>query len=616
MNMITPQTPRDRSPMRVLIVDDRIDEQMANGTTIRGAVSRLTARYPLLVEFAADPTAAKKLIREQFFDLAMVDHNLQKQIYGRDILDLIRTSRPSCYRVLVTSEPEIDRANAPVLYRSTIPADQPADTLVIRQVADYDEVVENLLKIWDDRSIRIVDHDSNTVVNDDNHPIVADIRDRIVIRSPAVFQYAELSYLFRLIFLGRRNITHTFPAAAFNDDDVAEVVIKPMEGGRSRSLVLECFPKTNTGHVGAQCIVKIGSRFDGDEEIRRFNRYVRYYRSSMRRVELLGEGRSDTVTGLCYSFAGGGVGKIMPLEKLFNARNVLGFTILSEEFGPNKREWYKQVVKATEPRALVTFSEQTHFQGRQPWHSTLTEVFKLLVAHKVPDVPLHWLGKLQQRLRDAPCHSSVVHGDLNAGNLLISLQEKQEVQEKDDFIRRWLHDRPGTANLSSKTIMIDYRHTERGPVFIDFAHLALVLRMQPHVIDVPQVDIEAYIAQDIDVENMIWNGEPEDDVNAETLTGLTYEQLGSYVLGRLARRNFEMFETTWAKDRSPVATWRTEYAATCIMLALHLWKFTKLGTDIVPIDPNDKKRGFKNLRPQVHTRFAAWIYALSKPLLT
>jgi hypothetical protein len=314
----------------------------------------------------------------------------------------------------------------------------------------------------------------------------------------------------------------------------------------------------------------------------------------------------DTIGAVCYSFAGGGVADIKPLEDLLKDEDLRTLVYLRHEFSRESREWYRQVQAAEHPASLVTFFESTH---KIKIAEHLGSIVRLAEKAGVP-INLRPVPEIASQLRQVASHTCIIHGDLNAGNLLLDVDPQDAVVP---FVRRdessfWTSFDPTVVSgRSPRTIMIDYRHTARGPIFIDFAAMQASLRMLPGEVD-GFADYAKAVEQEKAVWHQGWSGEPIQYGPSKELERLPYWGLVSHELIRLGRLNFEDTQTEPGRKVVSAVAWQREYAATCLLYGLRLFKIAALGSDIVP-DPTTAT-GFKDLREETRLRFACWILAM------
>jgi hypothetical protein len=606
-----------KHPLRMLIVDDvmnkRTDAQQSLREEIESAFREHKERGEIELDFADTVGLANRKVKDSFYHAVIVDHDLGRG-YGAEVLQKVRDQRPSCLRILITRHPETDVEGAEHLYRSLLPPEPLAHLFVTQTICSYTEVVDRLLNCMPPDRLTLCEVGEKaadrSAIDSDDHPLVRTIIDKINAKNSRP-SWAEIIHVLDQLFAPDtfkqtrlvRDLALRQPAPA----EIAELELKPLAGGRSSSTVLRCVPHTHGGgHKGSLCVVKIGPRSEMREESDRYHLYVRFYRSSVRRVEMLSSQLGDTVGAVCYSFAGGGVSDIKPLEDLLKDEDLRTVAYLRHEFSPESREWYRQVQAADNPAALVKFFETTH---KIKIAEQLGDVVRLAKDADVP-IRLRHVPEIAAELRQVASHTCIIHGDLNAGNLLLDFdpQDAPIPFQRRDENRFWTSfETPVGTGHSRRSLLIDYRHTTRGPIFIDFAALQASLRMLPAEVD-GFADYAKAVEQEREVWRQGWSGAPMQYGRTEELEGLPYWGLVSHELIRLGRLNFEATQTEPGRRPVTDAAWPREYAATCLLYGLRLFKIQALGTDIVP-DPTTATR-FKDLRKETRLRFACWILTL------
>jgi len=305
-----------------------------------------------------------------------------------------------------------------------------------------------------------------------------------------------------------------------------------------------CFSKDNI--PGVLCILKFATPEHVRTELARYSQYVRYRLAVHHRVELLGWSMGDNLGVLCYNFAG-----VASLSDLFLNDQASFFSAVNELF--SKQSWYSErcdvrladhfnafyrmdAFKVLDVVRKIAGKLENDFKGSQRGH-------ELLVGTATLNLPGDILDK---KIFSRPSPGCVVHGDLHCDNVLV-----------------------GDRNAP---MLIDYFSVGDGPRTIDLATLEsnvrLLALLRPDTIgryvadSRPESEIISEIltigATEIDVWNAVWRKStptPED-------TTVPLWARASIRLGELARANF---------DSDPLLT-EEEYAATCMMWALRLFK--------------------------------------------
>ncbi len=315
---------------RALVVDDqpaihtlaRETHDPANGIEVRSARS--------LEE-------ADALLAEHFFHVAVVDIQLMKgskrNVDGQTVLRMLADTRPTCRRLLLTQYPHVYR---PEIFRMLDP-----DARIIDGAVDKDDLahffvdyVEGDAKEWLHAPVDITglnmiyERLQSKRINGDTT-----LAGRRVVTTPEELDYV-ISRLFGQGLKRDADEVDTNGKA----DDITAISLELLEGGKSRSVVAAGRPTNRVGHEGIHCVIKVGPRADMLEELRRYDRYVRFRLSLHRRVEMLGHAVADTIGAICYSFAGKSPNDITDMHSLLDAEDPRANDMLAVLFG-NEADW-------------------------------------------------------------------------------------------------------------------------------------------------------------------------------------------------------------------------------------------------------------------------------------
>jgi len=521
---------------RALVVDDDDD-------VLQKAVESVSDRDDVEVLTASNLEDADALVTDHFFNAAFIDLQLDKKavknVDGQTILNQLRTLRPACRRLLLTVHFNDYRDE---MFRLLDPQDRLIDGAFDKEsfgslfadVLSEDAqdwlhapfVIENLQELF-------------TVLAERSMPSSGTLRGRSVQATPT-----ELDYVVSRLF--GQGVAPDDGARRGNDG-LQKIHLQPLTGGKSRSIVTVGRPFDGSNGQGIHCVVKIGSRADTVEEVRRYERFVRYRVSLHRRVELLGSSLGDALGAVCYSFAGRSPDAITDLQSLMDEKDPNVLTYLEQLLG-DAEEWYaenqfgddlaKHFFDAydLDGRAAIetarSFSEQRahEFGARKVGNELIFENDNKVWLPTDQTLGAGYLrGKFNER---------IVHGDLNASNVIVS----------DD----------GDLTL------IDFRHTARGPYAIDFAALHASIRLSP-----PS-----------------WQGCAREAVKIET-------------------NEFRLWRQDWTQadrrpaDAPPLPYWiqvastlmrlafsslngltKREYASTCLLYALRIFRIEKLDAEV------------------------------------
>jgi CheY-like chemotaxis protein len=421
---------------RALVVDDDSDVR-------RKALDAAVPAEGLEVLVAATMSEAIDLIVDNFLHLAVVDLELssatRQLAEGQTVLRALRTGRPSCRRVLLTKY----TADMPEkVFELLDPAAPVLDGAIDKGgFGDYfDSYVSLAAEAWERGPVRIENLDE-----------VSAMLKRKAIRGPEVLPgrraavtQDELGFVLARLFGQRMREDDPDP------DDIECITLRPFTGGKSRSVVLHGRPVNRLGHHGLLCVVKVGPRQDAEQELARYERYVRLRMSLSRRVELLGNAMGDTLGAIAYSFAGHDPGEVQDLQALLDAGDPDALSRMHDVFAgtdwtgesPDGPDLARFFFNAYNLRPHAVRKDIEDFADEHAttygWQHRRNELRLPGGKLHLPDAEDTGRGLLHRSFRTA-----VVHGDLNASNVILADDER--------------------------SIIIDYRHTTRGPRTMDLA---------------------------------------------------------------------------------------------------------------------------------------------------
>ena len=431
---------------RALVVDDDdwVRKKGGDASDVERGIEVLLAK---------NKEEAAELIAENFLHLAVVDLELRRDARrlgeGRTVLRGLLQARPSCRRILLTQHAtefpegvfELTKPDSPVVYGAINKGD--LDEYFHRYVRAFAEdwqrapvEITNLEEIFELISAKQV---TGEAVLGREVAVTAD----------------ELRYVLASLF-GQRLRDVMEPA---DPDDVERIQLTPFFGGKSRSIVLHGRPVNRLGGEGLLCVVKVGPREDAQQELRRYEQYVRFQMSLQRRVELLGQSIGDTLGAIAYSFAAEDPAEVRDLQTLLNGADRNAFVHFDrlygeagnwgaegeegDDLGSFFHEAYALKPHAVRERISDFADDQADAHGWQHRRDELRVKGGKLV---LPTAEAIGGGLLHMDYRTA-----VVHGDLNASNVILGDAER--------------------------SILIDYRHTTRGPRALDYASMHASIRL-------------------------------------------------------------------------------------------------------------------------------------------
>jgi CheY-like chemotaxis protein len=261
--------------------------------------------------------------------------------------------------------------------------------------------------------------------------------------------------------------------------------------GLSSAAVFEAEPLL--GHTaqgapvtGVECVVKIGPRTEIDEEVKRYDRFVRFGAHLNQRVELLSSAFEHSLGAVCYSIVGARDAKVLSLDEALRdpERQSTVLETLEHLFRRESRNWYSVGMP---PQGVTSYFRDTYSKTGSKSKNAIAEGFKHL------DKSLNTLsGRCKSIARYRPATSEedgaleiggvklliprsnvfggpeftkgspacLVHGDMHGGNVLIEMAPSPE----DALGRR-------SDYRLARVCLIDYRYSGPGPRCVDFAAL-------------------------------------------------------------------------------------------------------------------------------------------------
>jgi CheY-like chemotaxis protein len=429
----------------------------------------------ILVDTAADLAAAQVLVAQNFYNVAYVDLHLETgpkhNTDGKTLLRELYDARPSCRRILVTKYP--------TTYREEVFGLIDPEAHIIDGALDKDDFKHLFVDYLRDEAHRWLMAPVELPALEEMHAAITSKKIKgtpMLSGEPAAVTREELDYVVSRLF------GQGLAGQAVDPDSTKELNLRLLEGGKSRSIVTVGMPVSYAGGHGIQCVVKIGSRQDTIEEQRRYEQYVRFRMSLHRRVELLGSAVADTIGAVCYSFAGRSPSEIEDLQGLLDRQDPRALDVLEQLLG-QAEDWQSD---GQEGRDLAGFFSNAYGLNPSKIRGTVADFAEhngaRFGARKERDELL--LEGVRLRLpTDADVGAgvlrgsygaSVVHGDLNASNVIVAA---------DDGV-----------------ILIDFRHTTRGPRALDFAALHASVRLSAAT----GADVITEAARDAGIERLLW----------------------------------------------------------------------------------------------------------------
>lgn len=571
---------------KVLVVDDK-DKYLED------AIESLKECEEIEPIVASGFREAVKLMREHFIVAAFVDLVIARPGdpgNGDTLLNHLFLLRPTARRVLCTQQAAMEISR---ITKALHPAHGVAECVWRRGDGRFGDIIQEYVSregLFSDMVVESLDEILASV-----RPKVEEYQrkceDAILKTEPAVVTKEEIHHVLSRLLrphqklqADRGGVTH-----ASVDDRISRIKLVELNRGKSLSCVFKGNPITRNGDPGILCIIKLGPRRDMEDEVRAYERNVRFTRHTYRRVEMLSSCFADTIGGACYSFAGRSPRgeDVMSLQDIIEDNNMpFAISVLRTEMNPAEKEWYK---KESEIAAPLSSFFGLAYGLKLPDHvDSVLSIAQSFMAQAARVGGICLDGRLARKWYFDDSHgrttdvllpeeedigdlniefkryrSAIVHGDLNGENLLVG----KPVSEL--FADNW-------ANPIEWVIPIDYRHTQRGPIFVDCAALEAAVRCSRRYL----VAIET----PADYRRMIQLVEDEKKLLREAwLTVVPYEvgRLGefrstgvswadlSFEITQLARGNF-------SKPGLGTFSVKREYVATCLLYALRLLKIQRL----------------------------------------
>ena len=443
-----------KSAYSVLVVDNRenVCQQARSQTADLDGVA---------LETASSVDEARARISSNFFNLAFVDLKLDDGFEsGREILSDLQRNSPVTERVAMS---RYVRSDGGKILNLVSPFSHVADAVMEKDLATewFSEVVRGRLERWRSERIEVIGLEN----------LIEDLTDRrrakrLGIQSSPDYVRAEVEYIISGLFGGY--------LPSFGQDGEAKLELRARMRGLSPSVVVEVVPQLGSDSQGRpvfgnRCMVKLGARDSTVDEVRRYDKQVRYGVRLESRVELLGSCEGNRLAGICYSFAGGSDSEVRSIDekirdthegsegsKLTAASLEPARSAVDYLFGVDSRQWYgvsgrslapgryfEQELRANlidKTRHLSNWAQSVAERSGGRWKASegalLVHNTKLLLP-----TPRIFGSAIFAQLFP----SCLAHGDMHGGNILM-----------DD---------------AGRISLIDYAHSGFGPRPIDAAVL-------------------------------------------------------------------------------------------------------------------------------------------------
>jgi CheY-like chemotaxis protein len=508
---------------------------------------------PAVKEFADNPRVrlrvaekfdpALKLLKSEFFHLALIDARLHRtdgrNLDGLALLGEVKELRPSCERVLITENlyPE-----AEMITKELHPVNGCAQSLLNKAdpVHSFSAVIANRADHWLSNQVEVVGAAA----------VVEVLRKRLERRRPKPGTSVtddEIDFLVSRLF-GQGQLWNQPEGVG-----IARVQLDLIKQGFSPAAVLKARCYSTTGSPGIWCVLKLAQREVVGQELLRYSRYVRYRLALHYRVELLGWELADNLGVLCYNFASGSPDDVASLSDLYLHGKEGFYLALDDLLSPGKQGWYAESVWID---SLAHYFQNAYgldtVAVRQKIRQYLTELGRSVSVMMSPDhasvcgasfeLPAPAVFSRNVFRRRTP--GCIVHGDMHCDNILV-----------------------GAGNRPN---LIDYYSVQNGPRALDFATLEASVRL----LDIkarggdgaslrPDAEVIPELARLGEGEARVWKSVWAAGITSAAPPASEPWVKASLYIAEKAKANY--------RDLT-----EEEYAATCLMWAMRLFKVDAL----------------------------------------
>ncbi|WP_445372105.1 aminoglycoside phosphotransferase family protein [Methylomonas sp. HW2-6] len=238
-----------------------------------------------------------------------------------------------------------------------------------------------------------------------------------------------------------------------------------VRGGRSGSIVLGCRIEGRVQNP-ITGILKISTASKAKQELDNYHSYVKWTLPYTWRVDVIGEGFSESIGGVCYSFAFEGQDKVAPISAsnlLQTGDSKIINDICCSILSPDKKTWYSEL-RASKKDISAYFSSSPYFSTSQQLDDRESKFISLFEKYfpddfVARDSTLTFCGYEIRRphqlilTEDWGCvEECICHGDMHGGNIL--------VQPRNRAI-----------------VFIDFQNTGYHHIFKDFISLESSIRI-------------------------------------------------------------------------------------------------------------------------------------------
>jgi CheY-like chemotaxis protein len=523
---------------QVLLVDDEEVNE-------RDKIAQLLKDDRISLALAGSLEEAREHAANRFFHLALVDLQLDpyddSNVEGQYLLRELHDNRPTCRRVLFTSTSAEHRD---AIFKLANPDGPLIHGAIDKGDFEHDWVrwLKRRAEAWQSQQLEVEGLEAlkaslpDAALNGGENP-----------ERQAKTTEEELQHVISMLFAPDRSDDGVEAGA-----EIVRVQLQPLPGGESRAVVLLARLVSSDELGGVTCVLKVAPKKESSDERRRYESFARFRVPAERRAELLGSHLGDTVGAAAYAFAGPSPGEIIDLEALFEKQSEEALPILDKLFDGESGDLWR-VLADTGSDRLPT--DVGYFFGEAYGLKPLKvgkEVEDYMTKHASRYGLVRGKQAFEPESRDAklelptskflgskvhtPYHAGVIHGDLNATNVLIL---------DEDHVR-----------------LIDFRHARVGPIATDFAALETSVRLAGDLDSVLETGLISILDSERRAVKQPWReGAPQ---AAGAKPPPYWAQVSEHV-GRLCR---EVTEDKVAQR---------EYWATCLLFALRIFRPNSLG---------------------------------------
>ncbi len=239
---------------------------------------------------------------------------------------------------------------------------------------------------------------------------------------------------------------------------VHDVTLAPMEGGLSNAEVYRMISRSAGGLECTRTVIKAGDREDIEKEVGNYDAYVRWYLPYRWRPEVVGVAYTRKHGAICYSFAYNDDVPFSTITEKLTAGDIESVGRIADTiFAPSFQRWYHQGNVCKEEKDIAQYYYDC-WLARGAEHRLNDALASALPAERRYEGDLITCNDLRVYSptrallgRDwGHFTSCLTHGDMNTSNVLVA--------GRDDVT------------------FIDFRHTGRGHVFLDFVVFEMSVR--------------------------------------------------------------------------------------------------------------------------------------------